>query len=291
AYRLVLQQNGLDEAGFEAQLRAESARGLLESAVARGISAPPAFADTLTAWAGETRSFTLAELIASDLAEPVAAPDDAALHAYYDAHPDDFTRPETRRITYAWLSPEMLLPEVELDEAALRAAYDERLAEFVTPARRLVERLIVPDTAAAEAAKARLDSGDASFADLAEERGLTLADADLGEVSEADLGAAGAAVFALAAPGIVGPVQTDLGPALFSMNAILERQEISFEDAREELSSEVAMDRARRMVLDMTDELEDLIASGVSLEQVADETRMEVGTVAFNSESEGGIAG
>ena len=61
---------------------------------------------------------------------------------------------------------------------------------------------------------------------------LTLDDIDLGDVSKSDLGAAGEAVFALASPGIVGPFMSDLGPALFRMNAVLAAQNTTFDAAK-----------------------------------------------------------
>lgn len=289
-YALALRQEGFGEREFETKLREEAARTLLQGAILGATVAPDALVAKLAAWATETRDFTVAELVAADLAEPVGTPDDAALRAYYDAHPADFTRPETRRITYVWLSPDKVSDQVTLDEEALRKTYQDRIAEFVTPERRLVERLVYPTDADAAAAKARLDSGAATFEDLAAERGLTLADIDLGAMSKDDLGAAGEAVFALSEPGVVGPLPTELGPALLSMNAILAAQETSFEEARDDLAVEATSDQARRLIVEQSDGIEDMLASGATLEEVAAEKGMELGTIAFTDESEEGIA-
>lgn len=290
-YKMVLQQNGLTETRFEAAQRTEAARALLQGALVSATAAPADFVASVTAWAHQKRDFTVGRIAASDLAEPVPAPTETEIKAWYDAHPEAYTRPETRRITYIWLTPEMLKDKVEIDEKALRDAYEARKSEYVTPELRMVERLVYPSDAEAGAAKARLDKGEATFETLVNERGLTLADIDLGEVTEADLGAAGAAVFALTEPGVVGPLPSDLGPALFAMNGIIAAKDITFEDAQDDLRQGVALDRARRQILDETNGISDLLASGASLEEVAGETGMEVGTVAYNSESEDGIVG
>src|SRR5690606_37477557 len=130
------------------------------------------------------------------------------------------------------------------------AAYEERIDQYRQPERRIVGRLVFPSMEEAQAARKRLDSGDITFDELVAERGLTVDDIDLGEVTREDLGQAADAVFALEAPGIAGPVQTDLGPALISMNAILEAVDIPFEQAREDLRAEAALDRANRMIDD-----------------------------------------
>lgn len=291
AYAFTLRQNGLTEATFETALRSESARSILTGAVVGGVEAPAAFVDRLADWIGETRSFTHAELIAADLPEPLPEPSEAELRAHYEANPADYTRPEVRVLTYAWLSPEIVMRDLPLDEEALRVAYEQRIGEFVTPERRLVERLVFATEAEAEAARARIEAGETTLVALAEERGLSAADIDLGEQAEADLGVAGPAIFALEEPGVVGPVQTDLGPALYAMNAILMAQETSFEEARETLSEEVAAERARRVILDRADALEDLLAGGATLEQLAEETEMELGRIEMEPDTAEGIAG
>jgi peptidyl-prolyl cis-trans isomerase D len=291
AYSLFLKDQGLSEAEFEKSLRAEAARTLLQGAILGGVTAPTALVDRLTVWNAETRSFTFAQLIASDLAQPVPAPSEDQIKAWYDAHNDAYMKPETRKITYVWLAPDDLVDQVEVDEAALKAAYDQRKSEFVLPEKRLVERLVYPSADEAIAAKARFDAGTSTFEDLAKERGLALADVDLGEVTKEDLGAAGDAVYALTDPGVVGPIESDLGPALYAMNGILEAQITTFEEAKPDLRSEVAMDRARRLIGDKSEKIQDILAGGASLADVAKETGMKIGTLDYNSESEGGLSG
>jgi peptidyl-prolyl cis-trans isomerase D len=140
--------------------------------------------------------------------------------------------------------PDAIAADQPVDEAALKALYDERIDEFVVPERRLVERLVFPDQAAADAAKARLDAGR-PVRDLVIERGLTLDAIDLGDVSQADLGAAGEAVFA-ATEGSTVAADSDLGPALYRVNGILAGEETTFDQARDLLASEMQTDAARR---------------------------------------------
>jgi len=289
-YGLTLRQQGLSESEFEENLRADVSRMILQSAVSGGVKAPAAIVDAYTAYIAEARSMSYVELIGADLNESFDEPSEAELRSHHTAFASEFTRPETRQISYVWLTPEMMLSEVVLDEAALRAAYQARITEYVTPERRLVEELIFPSEEEALRAKARVDAGDASFADLAAERGLSLADIDLGDVAISDLGAAGAAVFALPEPGIVGPIPTDFGPALYAVNAILMAFEISFEEAREDLAYEASLDRARRMILERAEEFEDLLAGGATLEQMAEETLMELGSIEIDDSSRDGIA-
>lgn len=293
-YAEILRRENLSEAEFEREVRTDEARLLIQRAVAGGVDAPPAAVDTTAKWILERRDVAWRELTADLLPAPITEPDEATLKAWHSANADRFTAPEMRKITYVWLTPEMLAPTVQLDEAALRAAYDANIDEYQKPERRLVSRLVFPSAQDAEAAKAQIDAGTAPFEAFVLQRGLQPEDAELGEVSQADLGAAGEAVFAPDQPGVVGPIQTDLGPALFAVHAILEPVNIPFEDAQQDLRAEAAVDRAARTIEDRTAEYEDLLAGGASLEQVAEETELELGTIDWSAGAapeEGSIAG
>jgi peptidyl-prolyl cis-trans isomerase D len=283
AYAETVAQQGLTEADFETRVREEIARGLLQGAVVGGFAAPAPMVDTLAAWVGERRGFSLLALTAADLAAPLPAPTDADLDAYYQANIAAFTAPEAKRIAYAVLLPETLAPDMALDDTALRALYDARINDFVQPERRLVERLVYPDDMQAQSAKARLDAGEVTFDALVAERGLTMNDVDMGDVVPADLGAAGDAVFALTEPAVVGPLPSEFGPALFRMNAILSAQETTFEQAREELAGEAQMDAARREIAGRTEDIDNALAAGATLQDLAAEQGMTFGSVDYAS--------
>ncbi|WP_439143079.1 SurA N-terminal domain-containing protein [Planktotalea sp.] len=290
AYRFTLENAGLSEAEFEESLREEAARTLVQGAILSGTTVPDSYADTIVAYIGERRNATVARLKAADLAEPVGDPTDAQLKTYYDENIDNYTLPQTKKITYAWLSPDMISDTVEIDESMLQAAYDERNSEFNKPERRLVERLVFGAEEDANSAKAQLEAGGTTFEALVEDRGLNLVDIDLGDLSKEDLGAAGDAVFAGATGDIVGPLPSDLGPALFRINGILSAQTTTFGDARAQLRDELAADRARRVVEAQMSDIDDLLAGGATLEDLAEETDMELGTIDWTTEAEDGLA-
>lgn len=278
-YDQVLRSQGWSERRYEHQVRMDEARIMLQRAAAGATAAPAGAVTAAAAWLTERRDLSWSEITPADLREPVAAPNDATLQAWHQANAARFTTPETRHISYAWLTPEMIEGSVQLDEAALRQAYEERRDEFQQPARRMVDRLVYPDEAAAADAKARLDAGSVSFDELVAERGLQRSAIDLGEVTEAQLGPAGAPVFAAADNGVVGPVQSELGPALFSVNAILDPVNISFEDAQPDLRVEAALDRARREIEDETARVNDLLAGGATVADLPKDTPMQAGTI------------
>lgn len=291
AYAFAIQQAGMSESQFEDNMREETARSLLQGAVVSGVSIPDSYAATVIGFVAEQRDFTWTKLTDANLTVPVAEPSDEDAKAHYDANLDAYMLPATRQITYAWVTPAMLLDSVDVDETALRDLYAERDAEYNQPERRLVERLAFADKAAAEAALSQLRNGQASFEGLVEGRGLALSDVDLGDMTKADLAAAGEAVFITPVGGIAGPVDTDLGPALFRVNGILPARSTSFEDAMPELREDLAIDRARRVIETQIENVDDLLAGGATLEELADETDLELGTIDWHAGAEAEVAG
>ena len=66
----------------------------------------------------------------------------------------------------------------------------------------------------------------------------------------------------------LGPLNTSLGPALFRINGVLPAQETSFEDARDTLQDELALDRAARIIDALVDDLDNEMAGGAVLEEI-----------------------
>ena len=290
-YRMALESSGLSESEFETQLREEAARTLLQGAIASGVVMPDTYAKTLVDYVGEARNFTWSRLQAEDLETPVAEPTEDEMRAYLTEHQADYQRPETKTITYALLTPDMLVDSVEVDAADLQKAYEARADEYQQPERRLVERLPFLDQEAADRAAAALEMQGTTFEQLVQDRGLALADVDMGDMSLADLGGAGEAIFAAEVGDVVGPLPSDLGPALFRVNGVLPAHNTTFEQAEPELRATLAADRARRQVDAQSRSYDDMLAGGATLEDLAKDSDMTLGTIDWFDGSDDAMAG
>ncbi len=287
AYRFALENAGLTIPEFEEDVRREAARGLITDAVAQ-VPAPEGYADLLMAYIGETRDVTWAPVPASALGSGVAEPTAAEVAQWYLGAQDRFRLPPSKSLTVFHLEPEVVARGIEPEEAAVRALYEADIAQYQRPERRLAERLVFPDRAAADAAAERLAAG-ASFDEIVEERGLTAADIDLDEVTRADLGAAAEPVFALPGPDVTGVVETDLGPAIFRVNAVLDAIDVPFEEARGALAPIAALEAARRDIDSRLGELDDLLAGGATVEELSRDAGATPRTIEWSEASAGGL--
>lgn len=290
AYTDTLRRSGMSEGEYESTLRNEAARNILQAAIVNGSAMPESYTNTLIDYIRSTRDITYALLDEAALETPVETPSDTQLRAFFDENATDYTLPAAKKITYVLLTPEDVLGDVEVSEDELRRAYDAQPELYNQPERRLVERLVFADDEAATQAAAALEVGGTSFDALVSERGLNLTDIDLGDVDKAALGGAADAVFGAEVGDVVGPSPSDLGPALFRINGILPAQTVSFEDAREELREAAAADRAVNVVEALAPDLDDLLAGGATLENLAEQSQMTLGEINWTAGSSDGIA-
>lgn len=291
AYKFALERANLGATEYEETLRKQNARGLIQSSVASGIQSGDTVARVFVSFAGETRNIEWVELTADYLTTPVGEPSEEQLVEQYELNPETYTAPLTKDITYVWLSPDSLTNEVDVTEAELREAYETNSERYNRPARRAVDRIVFGSQQEALDVRARLDSGLIDFDTLAEERGLTLDDLDQGEMEQDQMPqAVGDLIFNAAEPGVVGPADTELGPALYRINAIFDENITPFEEVEDDLREEIAAELTGVMVLNILPEIDDKLAAGATLEELGAETEMQLGTLSYSADVTDGIA-
>jgi peptidyl-prolyl cis-trans isomerase D len=112
----------------------------------------------------------------------------------------------------------------------------------------------------------------------------------MGDVTRDALGDAADGVFSAGTGDVVGPLPSNLGPALFRINAVLDAQTTTFEEARPDLRGELALDRARRVIETLAQTIDDELAAGATLEDIAATTEAELGQIDWYPGADGAIA-
>ncbi len=274
-YRQTLEFSGISPAEYEEGQRRAISSNAVAGFAATGYQLPAGMAERLHSFNNETRRFHYVTL-GQEAAGDIAAPDDAALQAHLEANPEAFSSPEFRKARFVIASPDELAKQMSATEQEAREIYELRKSFYNSPETRKIRRIVFGSPEEAEAAKARLAEG-ATFFEVAEEKGLSAADTLLGRGPADSFEAAMAdAAFAVAEPGVVGPVQTDFGPALLQVDAITPGASKSFEDVSEELLQTVRHDKALEEVLRIETEISDFVAGGADLDLIARNMGLEV---------------
>ncbi|MBW8269114.1 peptidylprolyl isomerase [Caldovatus aquaticus] len=280
-----LRQNGLTEAEFLRLVRSDLARQQLVGAVRARPAAPDALTRPLYAFEAERRVADLVLLPLAAAPEP-EPPTEAQLRRFHENNPDRFSAPEYREATVAVLTADQLLDQVAVSEEELAEAYEARRAQFETPERRRLRQALVPSEEAARAiaeawrggagweaieARAREAGGQAiAFPEPLDRAGLPVP-----ELAEA--------AFATPEGGITDPVRSPFGWHVLRVDKVEPAQARGLDEVRDALRREIAHEKAVDLVFARASRIEDALASGAPLVEVAPRFGMAVATVATDA--------
>ena len=210
----------------------------------------------------------------------VAAPSEADLKSYYDAHTFTYTAPEFRKLDVLAIVPVNLVKPDAVTSDEVQKRYDEQKAARFEHERRIVEQLVFPDAAAAQAADAKIKGGEAFDKVVADEK-KTPADVSLGTVGKPDIAdpAISAAAFALKEGETSAPVKGRFGMVLVHVSKIIAGSTQSLMEVSAELKDEIAIIKARQLATEDTEKVEDARAAGKSLAEAAASAGLKIRTI------------
>lgn len=272
-----LARMGLSEAAFLRRQRSALVRSQMAASLSGGVTAPAALVDPLVRRREEQR---VAETITvADASVPApAAPDDAALSAYYKEHSDRFMAPEMRALTVLLLRAADVAAGIEVTDEMVQDAFQQRQDEFAVPERRQVAQVIVTSQAEADKAAAQVKAGKDLTA-VAKAVGQPVI--DLGTVERKDLPAELAdSVFAQAPGSVAPPVRTDLGWHVVRVVSVVPGRNRTLDDVRPQLVQDIRRDKAIDQLNTLSNKVDDALGGGASLEEAGQRFGLQVLKVA-----------
>ena len=285
-----LRSNGLSEADFLTLVRADLARQQVSTAVRAGAAAPSELAQRLLRWRDQQRAATVVALPTAAAPEP-PEPAEAALRRYHENNPQSFSSPEYRDAAVAVLTADIMVREVEVSDADVAAAYAERRTTYETPERRTLDQALVPDEAAAKRVADELAAEpEMPFADFAARTEVAGGQAtQLGNVDRAalPLPELAEAAFALPAGGVSPPVRSAFGWHVLRVTGIAAGKNRPLEEVRDELRAALAQERAADLAFERSNQVEDALGGGATLEEAAKRYGLGYATVRTDASGNG----
>jgi peptidyl-prolyl cis-trans isomerase D len=278
AFETMLRNIGLSEQGYVNEMRQELGVSLIVDTLTAAVPVPEIAASTLYQALEEQRTADIYTLSPSLVSVP--APDDATITAYYNENGQTFSSPEYRTLTYASIKANDVRDRATVSEDDLRAAYQEHLEEYKRPERRAVEQLLFSSEEKARAAYKKLQEG-ASFKQLAKSGDILNKNAvSLGKVErEKIFDEAAQPVFSLKAGEFTEPLKSAFGWHIFHVTAIEPPSTLPFEEVRASLEKELAVRSGEEALSKFTNHVEDALAGGSTLQEIAREMSMTLQTV------------
>jgi peptidyl-prolyl cis-trans isomerase D len=231
--------------------------------------------DTLYQALSETRSADLYTLDADSV--EVSEPTQPSVEAYYSANAGEFSTREFRTLSYLSFTASEVEKNVTVSEEDLNALYHERLEEFKRPEQRDLEQLLFSKEEDAKAAFDALKSGKAidAVAKAHHAQGKkpiqmkrTERDRVMREAAEA--------VFTMATGEITPPIKSAFGWHLFRVAAIAPPRTLPLSEVRAALEKDARHMAAESKMVALGHRIEDALAGGSPLAEVAAEHQMKV---------------
>ncbi|MCB1492097.1 MAG: SurA N-terminal domain-containing protein [Rhodobiaceae bacterium] len=262
--------NGLTEAGYVNRRIELAKRRQVAEALAGGITPSQTLQEAVHTFQNETRTARFITLTADSVTD-VADPDDTTLTAYFEANKAQFRAPEYRRFSYLLMDPDAVASSIAISDEDIAKAYDERKNQFTTAERRTVRQIPFATVEEAAAAKSRIDGG-LSFDDLANEMKLTAEDTDLGTVSKAEIfdQTVANAAFSLDLGAVSDPVKGEFRPVLLTVTDIQPGGTRPLDEVKETLVRTLQLEKARDVMFDRYDQIEDDRAAGLTLKEISE---------------------
>ena len=283
SYEFNLERTGLSQEEYDEIIRSEETRTLLYRAISAGMLPMEIFTRSSAEYEFESRKIRYAVITDIMAGSDTIFGAESDYYSYYQDNPDRFTAPETREISYVWLTPAMLANPENVTVEEISERYQSNIDRYVKPEQRVLERLVFPSLEEAESAYKLIQSSESSFDDLVIQSGILHEDIFLGPMAKTDLTVEAAnKVFDADNLDVVGPVESSVGSALFRINGIINATNLKVSDVETELRKEVAQEIAIEEISNAIESYNDILADGASLEQLASETPFKLDSLSLN---------
>lgn len=281
ALQQVLDNAQLNQQEFLEIVRGDMLREQLIRTMLGGVAMPAGLEAALNRFRLERRVVEYIKIDPSHAGE-IKDPDDAALRKFYETHAAQrYSIPEYRKVTVVQARTADVAAQVEVSEEDIKRIYDLNKRTYEVPEKRVLEQIRFKTEAAAEAGKAKLDSGQ-SFEDVAKAEGYKPEDIKLGEVSKSDTTIpADAFTIALNTPS--KPLKGAFGWVIVRATSATPGSLKTIDDVRAEIRERFVNERARDKLFELTNDFEDTRGAGSTLEEAAAKHKLTLMKVTIDS--------
>lgn len=266
-FRQLLQSNNMNEARFLSDLRHGIAQEQLTQPILKAHYLPQSYLEKLFQGLHQEQNFAYVEIPLSKM-KVDANTDDAVLKLYYDQHPEEFARPESRSLSVLMIDTDEMKKNFQISDDKLKAEYDEHKQDYVIPEQRDIVEIEIRDPEQSQAAL-KMHKDGMSFDVIAktlgakpkEIKGLTRTDL-APDVADKIFAPQNSATMA-------EPLVTSIGIQIYLIKRIQPEQHKPFEEVKGDLLKTVRDRDVNELYADLRNKIEDALAAGSSMDDVA----------------------
>jgi len=263
-----LQSRGMSEDKLKEMVASPLLEMQLVVPLGTGIVMPRTLLNHIVKKQLEKRSFTMIRIPFESM-KNIPAPKEEDLKAYYQAHQNDFSVPETRTFSVLILEDSALQKRMKIEESQIKDFYQKNLKEYNVPERRHLKLISREDKETALALKK--EAGPTQF------KGWV----DLGQISQEEAAAklepaVQKAAFSLNKGTISEPIKVGDSYYMVAVEDISPKHTLSLAQARATIAAKIIEEKGEKYLVEALRAIDDQLAGGNSLKEIAKDYQLGV---------------
>ena len=287
-YNDYLSKINLSENEFEKILRNDLSRGLFTQILDPNFNHNQNIVKTIAGYIGEEREVKLYKLN-YDTNTSLQDFNKDEVRKFYENNKNNYSSKSIRKYSVLNINQSQFLNEIEITEEEIQNIYEERKQNFTQPEFRELSRIIFQTSDLANEALIKILSNEKTFEQIGKDLDLNKKEINFGTYSKIDLDdELSDFIFdtKIKKNSIVGPINGELGFELYKVNKIIPEFVLGEEKAKSQIINEIQLENSLNKLSEMIPEVEDMIASGETLEEIARKYQMNIENIEISKGDE-----
>ena len=266
-FRQLISESGYTEDSYVEGTRQDLAREQMVETISTSLIIPNIMKNSLSKYNLEERTVDYLTIKVEE--ESFAKPSNEQIRKYYEENKSDFMSKEFRSAETLLLDAKEYAKKSTVTDEEIKLLYEERKELLVEPAQKYLHQIIVDSKSDVDSISKKVNFNN--FTSIAKTMAnLTEDDIDLGWNTKNDLpDEIIEATFSLKKGKISKPIESSFGWHILKIIDSKERKEVSYEEVKKQFENELLLEKGKEAVFDLQDELEDLLASGNTFEEIS----------------------
>ena len=267
-FRQLISESGYTEATYVEGTRQDLAREQMVETIRSSLIIPKVIENKLGEYNLQERAVDY--VVIDSQKEKIGKIKKDDIKKYYEDNKKTFLSPEFRSAKTLLLDAKKYATKSTVTEDEVLLLYEERKESLIEPEQRYLKQILIQDEEKANSIFIDLKKND--FTKIAKTKAnLTEADIDLGWNTRNELpDEIVDAVFNLKKNEISKPIESTFGWHIVKLIDKKDKNEITYEEVKNNFKNEILLDKGKEAVFDLQDELEDLLSSGSTFEEISE---------------------
>tara|TARA_B100000287_G_scaffold435616_1_gene504955 strand:+ start:675 stop:2567 length:1893 start_codon:yes stop_codon:yes gene_type:complete len=268
-FRQLISESGYTESSYIEGTRQDLAREQMVETIRSSLIIPKIIQNSLGEYNLQERAVDYVIIDSQD--EKIPKIKESKLREYYETNKTNFLSDEFRSAETLLLDAKKYAKKLTVTEDEVKLLYEERKESLIEPEQRYLYQILLQNEREANSIYKNLLLKNSNFSKVAETMAnQSIEDIDLGWNTKSELPEEIVeSIFKLQKNKISKPIKSSFGWHIVKLIDLKKRKEVSYEEVKEKYRNEILLDKGKEAVFDLQDELEDLIASGDTFEEIS----------------------